>query len=389
VAEKGRGVEHLRIAVIAHALRQGGGLSAGRSVIRALVDGSEHRYLFTLPDMEAYRSIPFAASRHEVVFYRRRGGLLGRWMYDTFELERVVRRFRPARILALGNRGIHNPPCPQAVLLRDAHMFYPRRHFGHELLRDRLKVGYQKWRFARDLRHTHLVFCQTEVARRRFEETHRYPGRIAIAGNAIAPEALTQDPVPAPPLALPEDGFRLFFLGSYYPHKNHEAVVEMFERHPDALEGVVVMITVSSEQHPNAQRVLERIRTRGLDDRIVNLGPLSQHEIAAVYGCSDALILPTLLESFSRTYLEAMEFGVPILTSDLDFAHGICADAALYFDPFDSTSMLRAITRLRDDPSLRERLVARGRARLAASRQTWEDIAAVMLREVERLDHVA
>ena len=40
-----------------------------------------------------------------------------------------------------------------------------------------------------------------------------------------------------------------------------------------------------------------------------------------------------------------MQFGLPILTSDRDFARHICQDAALYFDPLDADSVARSMAR--------------------------------------------
>ena len=51
------------------------------------------------------------------------------------------------------------------------------------------------------------------------------------------------------------------------------------------------------------------------------------------------MILPTLLESFSATYIEAMFHGKTILTSDLDFARDVCGEAAFYFDPLNPQSI--------------------------------------------------
>ncbi len=45
--------------------------------------------------------------------------------------------------------------------------------------------------------------------------------------------------------------------------------------------------------------------------------------------------MPTLLECFSASYLEAMYMKKIIFTSDLPFAHTVCKDAAFYFAPHD------------------------------------------------------
>ncbi len=58
-----------------------------------------------------------------------------------------------------------------------------------------------------------------------------------------------------------------------------------------------------------------------------------QKELAGYFCNSNALLLPALLESFSATYLEAMYFGLPILTSNLDFVIGCFQNRSVRF-PF-------------------------------------------------------
>jgi len=87
------------------------------------------------------------------------------------------------------------------------------------------------------------------------------------------------------------------------------------------------------------------------------------------------MFLPTFLESFSGTYLEAMHFGLPILTSDLDFAHAVCGDAAIYFDPWNAASIKDAILKLRNNPELSQELVAKGKTRLQTNFRSWDEIA--------------
>src|SRR5262249_5796330 len=103
------------------------------------------------------------------------------------------------------------------------------------------------------------------------------------------------------------------------------------------------------------------------------------------YQNSQALILPTVLESFTSTYPEAMKFNCPILTSDLDFARVVCGDAALYFDPWNVDSMCEAILRLRDDPQLAQELTARGRERFKQIACSWDDIVGSALKTITEL----
>ncbi|GLP96763.1 glycosyltransferase [Paraferrimonas sedimenticola] len=96
-----------------------------------------------------------------------------------------------------------------------------------------------------------------------------------------------------------------------------------------------------------------------------NLGRLTVEECKEHYSSADAMFLPTLLESFSVSYLEAMACHTPICTSDLSFARDVCGDAALYFDARDPIDIAGKLALLMDDRTLADQLVENGRKRLS------------------------
>jgi glycosyltransferase involved in cell wall biosynthesis len=97
---------------------------------------------------------------------------------------------------------------------------------------------------------------------------------------------------------------------------------------------------------------------------IVNVGKLSSQECPKYYQQSDCVFLPTVLETFSASYLESMAMSRPIITSDLNFARDICEDAATYFEPESAFEAARAIERVLLDSELQSLLVRNGLARL-------------------------
>ncbi len=377
----------LRVALLAHALRVAGGLSVGRNMIAAFGRvAPQHRYWITIPPGLGYEQICEAIPHCETVAVARRAGRLGRWMFDTFRLPGLVRDFRPDVLFAMGGKGLLRPPCPQAALCHDSHMFYPVTHYEHETLKRRLIKRYLKHHLRRQLSRTQLVFCQTSAARDRLREEFNYEGRMAICPNAVPEFPPADRPLKPPaPLEAHQGKFRLFYVTKFYAHKNLEAFVDLFDRFRDELADVVAFVTVSADQHPNAPRFLKSIVARGVQDHVINLGPVPQPDLPAYYQNADALLMPTLLESFSATYLEAMHFDLPILTSDLDFAHAVCGPAALYFDPWDVASIKDAVVRLRDDPELRHELVERGRQRVKEVLRSWDDVARNALKALKEI----
>jgi glycosyltransferase involved in cell wall biosynthesis len=124
------------------------------------------------------------------------------------------------------------------------------------------------------------------------------------------------------------------------------------------------IITIPADSRVSAE-ICEESRRLGVADMIENVGPLRLNECVHWYQTADIVFLPTLLEVFSATYVEAMAMSKPIITSDLDFARSVCGDAALYYDPRSAIAAAEAILRVANDSDLREGLIARGNAQLA------------------------
>ena len=373
----------MRIAILAHNLRVAGGLSVGRNVIAALRHvGDEHEYLLTLPAGVGYedQERPTRATCH---FYARRFGPAGQALFDLVGAPRRVRRFAPDVVWALGNHGLTRPRAPQALLCHMPHLWYDPQEQPRQIWRPDRDLYYVKWRLRRCLPATQLVFLQTQTAAERFRRTFAYTGRTALMPNAVSRYVggAADADMPAPLAAL-RSRFVLFCLTRYYPHKNLEALAELFRRHHAELADVVIVLTLAPDDSAASAGFVAQLAEPVLRDHLVNVGPLPQAQLAGYFRHCRALILPTVLESFSGTYLEAMQFGTPILTSDLDFARETCGDAAAYFDPWNVDSIKDAILRLKNEPGLSATLIERGRQRAESMFRSWDDIVAAALREL-------
>lgn len=379
----------MRIAVLAHGLRAGGGRVVGTNILDNLTAfAGSHEFLFVVPDQAEYRALGLEKRGIFVSYYRRKLGHLDRWYFDSRTLPNKIRQFRPNVVLGLGNLGVRSIQCPQAILVHNPYLFYDKKSYGNLSLMSKMFVFSLKREFDKHLRAADLVFTQTQTIEKRLRGIWGYQGKTVITPNVIS-DFLDFDPARAAMPSLLEghtDKFKMFYLTRYYPHKGLEMLVEVVDRFQDELADVVTVLTIDPDQHPNARRLLQFIKNKGLCDRIINVGPLRPDQLSDYYLSCDCLVMPTRLESFSGTYLESMHFGLPILTSDLDFAHEVCDEAALYFDPWDPASIKDAILRLKNDPGLKGDLVRNGTEHLAGYfGKTWDDIAATMINELRQL----
>jgi glycosyltransferase involved in cell wall biosynthesis len=88
----------------------------------------------------------------------------------------------------------------------------------------------------------------------------------------------------------------------------------------------------------------------------------------------DALFLPSLMESYSGVYSEALLYERPIFTSNYDFATALLDNAAFYFDPLKPAHIAEVIEHAITHPELIEEKQLQAR-KLAASMPDWNEIA--------------
>jgi glycosyltransferase involved in cell wall biosynthesis len=112
--------------------------------------------------------------------------------------------------------------------------------------------------------------------------------------------------------------------------------------------------------------------TRYCDD-IVFPGYIADADLPAVYGGAEAYVYPSLYEGFGLPPLEAMACGTPVICSSAASLPEVVGDAALSFDPCDTSALSTALIRLRADSELRADLQRKGLDR--ATQFSWERCA--------------
>ncbi|MGH2467322.1 MAG: glycosyltransferase family 4 protein [Candidatus Limnocylindrales bacterium] len=116
---------------------------------------------------------------------------------------------------------------------------------------------------------------------------------------------------------------------------------------------------------PQEREIRRYVATRGLRG-VELLGGVMDEEKARYFATADVFVSPaTGQESFGLVLLEAMAAGTAIVCSDIHGYKGVVRrdEQALLVPPRDASALAKAIARLLDDPDLRARLGASGRAR--------------------------
>jgi glycosyltransferase involved in cell wall biosynthesis len=312
---------------------------------------------------------------------------LARPWVDNVWMKRILEEAKPDVLFAMGSIA-YPTVVPQLVLYHWPYAIYPEDEVWERMsLADRTSRRIRRWLFGRRAPFASHFAAQTETARLRLERLWGL-SNVSVIPNAVSVVAAVAGA--GRPTCLPEgvraDGKRvLLCLTRYYPHKNLEVLVELGQRIRAAAAPFVVLLTVSDDEGSEVSGLLRAIEREGLGDTIVNLGTVPTEQVPSLHAACDGLLLPTILESFSGTYVESMHYERPIFTSDRDFARDVCGEVAWYFDPHDPDDILSVLRAAFDDPAEMQRRVALGLERCEGF-PTWPEVTA---RYVELLESAA
>jgi glycosyltransferase involved in cell wall biosynthesis len=247
---------------------------------------------------------------------------------------------------------------------------------------DRLSHRFLVPRYAR---RASAVVAVSEVTRQHLIEFLKMPAeRITTVYTGV--DAAFHAPWDAAALeavrqryALPER--YVLYAGAIYPPKNFTRLVQAYARVGPRL-GVSLVIAGGSNRFLSAHELEEPTRLK-LGDWVKWAGWVDSQTLPAFYQLAQALLLPSLFESFGLPIVEAMASRCPVVTSNRYGAQEIAADAAVLVDPESVEAIAEGIERVVTQSALREELKQRGSARAATF--TWERCAGQTLAVLERI----
>lgn len=194
------------------------------------------------------------------------------------------------------------------------------------------------------------------------------PGKLEVVAPGF--------PVPPPLFHDQRDTFTFLFVGGDFERKGGFDLVEAFElvsrEHPHAR---LVVVADPGERNPDrlihgwvaeARRgrvlaKLEALERQGTASRHVGVG--RQEVLEAFYPGADAFVMPTLAEGFGFTNVEAMSFGLPVISSAVGPIPEVVADGrtGLLVPPGQVDALADAMNRLVSDPDAARAMGEAGR----------------------------
>jgi len=150
----------------------------------------------------------------------------------------------------------------------------------------------------------------------------------------------------------------LLFTGTIEPRKNLKKLLLAFENLELANKPKLLLAGKKGWIDDATYKMINQ------NKNVIELGYISDDELAVFYKNAIAFIFPSLYEGFGIPVLEAMQNNCPVLCSNTSVLPEITEDAALLFDPNNEIEIKQCIESVIHDKELRNNLIQKGKERV-------------------------
>lgn len=213
-----------------------------------------------------------------------------------------------------------------------------------------------------------------------------------IKAYGIRPEKII---VTYPGLTMKKKGKEKYHISKHYilsvgtlqPRKNYVRLIEAFSQFLISNKqrfGTIDLVIVGKKGWLYDEILAAPLRF-GIADRVKFLNFVPDQELAVLYKNALCFVIPSLYEGFGLPALEAMAYGVPVVTSDASSLPEIAGKAGVYVDPRDAGAIARGLL-----TAVRQRNLIQGKVRIRAGLEqvkkfTWENAAKKTLEVLEEV----
>lgn len=348
-------------------LVMGGALQASLSfIIQALGDKSIDWYFAISKELSAQLSRAgvdhIGSEKFYVLPVSPAKSIKSRKKLLTYEIE-----IEPDAVFTFFGPAYVNFKAPHFLGFADPWVTHPNKNARAAIptLLKRIETDIRVWYKAKWLKKADYWIVEADVAKAGIVGLISVePDRIGVVQNSCRDEYRN---ISTNTMLLNEQSeIQILYISAYYVHKNFEIIPkvakEIVIRRPALKFKFVITIPIDA---PASLNIMKMAYDLDVQQHINIIGSVAVFDAIKLYEDSHMAFIPTLLETFSATYPEAMAAGLPIVASDFDFSRNVCKDAALYFDPVSPGDAADKLINVIEDSELREKMVLSGKDALS------------------------
>ena len=320
-------------------------------------------YYLVSSDLDAELSTSFNQLKDSRYFvFPSQPDLLGTYLKVRKQVEKLEDDIKPDLVYSICAPSYFHFKAMEVMRCTDPWVTHPNKYARGTLnLRNRiyytLHVSLDKWQ----MRKCHYFVTQTETCKKGILKVTAEPNsHVKVVPNVLPAIFNTVDKTPI----KNDEYIDVVSIGNPVPHKNFDIIPEVLnEMRNKGYNNVRFHVTMPSGCEAE-KSIVRKAKELGFEKNIINHGRVTQQELSVIYRQCKLCFLPTLLEVFSASTVEAMFFDLPIVATDFDFNREITGDGCLYYKPMNSKDAAEKMIKLLDDQALYSQCVEKMRCRL-------------------------
>jgi len=163
----------------------------------------------------------------------------------------------------------------------------------------------------------------------------------------------------------------VLYVGRLEERKNIKGILEITKR-LDSLNSKsfirdLKFVLVGGTSKPRGEEYLKEIHKRS---NILYLGDVNDEYLPFIYNLAKIFLFPSFCEGFGLTVLEAMQSGLPVLTSNTSSLLEVVGDGGLMHEPNNCEAFARDIVKLLEDKKFYQEMREKGIKQ--AKKFSWE-----------------
>jgi glycosyltransferase involved in cell wall biosynthesis len=310
----------------------------------------------------------FPQARHPILFY----------LWFEWAVPYALKKYRADLFFSPDGFACLSTDVPQIITIHDLNF----EHYPNDVKKfDSIYYRHFFKRFAQKAKHIFTIsdFSKNDIA----ATYHINPEKISRVYNGANPhlQPLSENEKLNVKRTLTNGNDYLIYIGALHPRKNISGMLKAFELFKQTDKQNIQLVIVGDNYFWNNE--MKTVwKNLSCKNDIIFTGHLNAQNLKNTLGAARALLYLSYFEGFGLPIIEAMQCGVPVITSNLTSMPEIAGDAALLTNPFSIENIADAMQQIISNHALSQQLIKKGY--LHAKNFSWDDSAENIWKIIEK-----
>jgi glycosyltransferase involved in cell wall biosynthesis len=344
---------------------------------RLVADHPEHQFIFIFDRPYSTEFVQSPNITPVIAGPPARHPLLWKWWYDV-RIPSLLRKYKADVFLSCDGFCSLSTSVPQCLVIHDlAFLHHPSFIYRSHLL-------FYKRYTPKFLKKASAVVTVSQFSKNDIVSHYKTdPSGIDVIYNAArsSMRPLTWQEKQSVTHQFTAGKNYFIYAGSIHPRKNLVNLLKAFSIFKKRQKSDWKLV-IAGRAAWQSKKFMDSISSYKYRDDLVLTGYIEDQQLSQLIGAAYAMVYPSLFEGFGMPVTEAMQAGVPVITSENSAMQEIAGDAALYTDPSSHEDIADKMMRLYKDEALRDRLIQKGLEK--AKEFDWDRSAKMLWQSIER-----